>query len=95
LSHQTFVMAMVCASLGYLAPSEDALLLEVIDVAVIGNAPRALQLVAKNSGHFEAGQQRSCDPSQDEFAQPRMTERAGDKQVCLAFKGGSLNDAGR
>ncbi|TBZ09412.1 hypothetical protein E0H38_11635 [Rhizobium leguminosarum bv. viciae] len=41
MSHQTFVMAMVCASPGYLAPAEDALLLDVIDVAVIGNAPRA------------------------------------------------------
>jgi hypothetical protein len=65
------------------------------DIAAIGNAPRALQLVAKDSGHFEAGQQRSCDPSQDEFAQPRMTERAGDEQVCLAFQGCALNDAGR
>jgi len=36
------VIAMVCASLGYLTPVQGALLQEVIDVAVIGNALRAL-----------------------------------------------------
>ncbi|NEJ23388.1 cadmium-translocating P-type ATPase [Rhizobium leguminosarum] len=36
------VIAMVCAGLGYLTPVQGALLQEVIDVAVIGNALRAL-----------------------------------------------------
>jgi cation transport ATPase len=37
------VLAMIAAALGYIAPVEGALLQEVIDVAVIFNALRALR----------------------------------------------------
>jgi cation transport ATPase len=47
------VVGMVAAAFGYLSPVQGALLQELIDVAVILNALRALRIVPGHSGQIE------------------------------------------
>ena len=51
------ILGMIAAALGYLTPVQGALVQEVIDVAVILNALRALRIVPRASGQLpgEAG----------------------------------------
>lgn len=50
------VLGMIAAAFGYLTPVEGALLQELIDVAVILNALRALRIVPNRSGQSAQGQ---------------------------------------
>jgi len=51
------VAGMIVAAFGYLAPVQGALLQEVIDVAVILNALRALRIVPREATPIALGQQ--------------------------------------
>jgi cation transport ATPase len=47
------VLGMIAAAFGYLTPVQGALLQELIDVAVILNALRALRIVPEHTGRIE------------------------------------------
>ncbi|MEZ5790601.1 MAG: heavy metal translocating P-type ATPase [Nitratireductor sp.] len=49
------VLGMIAAAFGYLSPVQGALLQELIDVAVILNALRALSIVPSLKGHIDGG----------------------------------------
>ena len=49
------VLGMIAAAFGYLTPVQGALLQELIDVAVILNALRALRIVPGQTGHIVGG----------------------------------------
>ena len=52
------VAAMIAAAFGYLTPVEGALLQEVIDVAVILNALRALRIAPREASRIDLAQKR-------------------------------------
>jgi P-type E1-E2 ATPase len=64
------VLGMLLAAFGYLTPVEGALIQEVIDVAVILNALRALRIVPREGAIHESGE------AQDEAVQARARSAA-------------------
>ena len=65
------VLGMIAAAFGYLTPVQGALLQELIDVAVILNALRALRIVPGQTGRKWA-----APPMQQPVARPRSTSTA-------------------
>jgi len=54
------IAAMIAAALGYLTPVQGALLQELIDVAVILNALRALRIAPRHYDTTHSGSEVTC-----------------------------------